>query len=124
MIISCYNVSKENSGALFFDENFCMAEFSMHFNLDIENWNSPFGHLDFKPEQRQAVLFYYGHFEDLTPMITTYDLHDFDCECGDGVINAMHAYNLSALYHCAEKFTHKVLMNLMLEFEQNGKERA
>ena len=123
MMICNYNVSKENSGALFFDENFCMAEFSMHFDLE-RNFESPFGHLDFKPEQHVATLFYYGSAEDLTPMIDTYDLHDFDSECGDGVINALHSYNLSALYHCAEKFTYKVLTNLMLEFERIDKERV
>jgi len=125
MHICNYNVSNEH-GALFFDENFCMAEFSMHFDLDPDNWSfdGPFGHLDFKPEQHVATLFYYGCAEDLTPMIDTYDLHDFDSECGDGVINALTTYNLSALYHCAERFTYKVLTNLMLEFERINKERA
>lgn len=122
MHICNYNVTNEN-GALFFDENFCMAEFSMHFDLDVEDWDSSFGHLDFKPERHVATLFYYGHPEDLTPMITDYDLHDFDSECGDGVINALTTYNLSALYHAAEKFTYKVLMNLVSEGERLEQER-
>lgn len=124
MRISNYNVANEH-GALFFDENFCMAEFSMHFDLDADDWSfeSPFGHLDFEPEQRVATLFFYGHPEDLTPMVSTYDLHDYDSECGDGVLNALTTYNLSALYHCAEKFTYKVLTNLILESERLERER-
>lgn len=119
MMICNYNVTNEN-GALFFDENFCMAEFSMHFEVDPDNWDGEFGHLDFKPEQRTATLFWYGHPEDLSASITTYDLHDFDC--GDEVLDAFHNYNLSRLYHAAERFTLKTVNNYLAERERIWRE--
>lgn len=116
MYICNYNVSKENSGALFFDENFCMAEFSMRFEVDPDNWDGEFGHLDFEPEKRSATLYFYGHPEDLSAFIETYDLHDFDC--GDEVLEAFQRYNLSALYHAAERFTLKTVKNLIDKMER------
>lgn len=115
MMICSYNVSNEN-GALFFDENFNMTEFSMRFEVDPENWEGEFGHLDFYPENRCATLYFYGHPEDLSATITTYDLHDFDC--GDEVLEAFHRYNLSMLYHAAERFTLKTVNNYLTERER------
>ena len=110
MLICNYNVSKENSGALFFDENFNMAEFSMRFEVDPDNWYGEFGHLDIEPLKRSATLYFYGHPEDLSASVETFDLYDFDgpgCE----LLEAFHHYNLSALYHAAERFTLKTGTN-------------
>lgn len=116
MMICNYNVSNEN-GALFFDENFCMAEFSMHFEVDPESWEGEFGHVDFTPEKRAATLVFYGHPEDLTPStIEHLDLHDFDC--GDDLLDAFHNYNLSRLYRAAERFTLKAVSNHIAERER------
>lgn len=107
-----YNVSKENSGALFFDENFCMAEFSMHFDVEPDNWNSAIGHLDINPVKRIATLFFYGSLEDHSPNIETFDLYDFDGP-GNEILEAFHRYNLSTLYHAAERFTLKTVTNYL-----------
>lgn len=117
MHIYNYNVSVENSGALFFDENFCMAEFSMHFDIDPDNWYGEFGHLDIEPLKRKATLFFYGHPEDLSASIETFDLYDYDGP-GSDLTNAFHNYNLSALYHAAERFTFKVVTNYIKKMER------
>lgn len=117
MHVCNYNVSKENSGALFFDENFCMAEFSMHFEVNPDNWDGEFGHLDIKPAERSATLFFYGHPEDLSASIETFDLYDFDGP-GSELLEAFHHYNLSALYHAAERFTLKTVTNYIEKRER------
>ena len=116
MHIYNYNVSKENSGALFFDENFCMAEFVMYFEIDPNNWNGEFGHLDIEPLKRKATLFFYSHPEDLSASIEAFDLRDFGP--GSELLEAFDRYNLSALYHAAERFTLKMVTNYLERMER------
>lgn len=117
MHICNYHVSKENSGALFFDEDFCMAEFSMHFDVEPDSWDSALGHLDINPVKRTATLFFYGSPEDHNANIETFDLYDFDGPGAD-LIEAFRRYNLSALYHAAERFTLKTVTNYLEKMER------
>lgn len=114
MMICNYNVLNEN-GHLYFEECFDATCFSMNFQLDPENDLSPMGWINFEPEKRTATLYYYGHPEDLTPYMETYNLRDFGA--GTEVLLAFNERKLGDLYRAAERFTfikvnaHEALLN-------------
>lgn len=115
MMICNYNTTVIEYGLLF-DEQFCMAQFSMNFDLDTEAENSSFGHVEFEPEKCLATMVYYGHPEDLSATIEHYDLNQSDE--GRDVLEAFHHYNLRELYYAAQRFTGKVVNDYLAEVER------
>jgi len=115
MDIRNYNVTATEYGLLF-DEQFCMAQFSMNFDLDTEAENCGFGHVEFEPEKCLAIMVYYGHPEDLSATIEHYDLNQSDD--GRDVLEAFHHYDLRELYYAAQRFTGKVVNDYLAEVER------
>ena len=113
------NVTETEYGA-HFDEYFNMSNFSIHFDLDTEAENCPFGHVEFEPLKRLATMFYYGHPEDLSPSIFTYDLLDYPE--GHALMAAFHTYDLGEVYRTAKSFTERVIKDLLDEQERLWRE--
>lgn len=102
MLTCNYNVHAEED-ILFFEEAFDPKCFPIHFQLDPNDDLSPMGWITFEPLKRAATMYWYGHPEDLYPVIVEYDLRWE----GGAIMVAFAEYEMGDLYRAAEQFTVK-----------------
>ena len=121
MFITNYHVTETENG-LFFDEDFNMADFTMHFQVDPEDDVSPSGWVVFRLTEHtaSAELYYYSHPEDLSPSIDQLDV--MGCIAGRAIMCALHEYSLRKVYDTAKAFTKKAVNDHIAEVERVWRE--